>query len=164
VEAIKNLKDLFCYEIQLLWSAENLLLKKIPLLVDQSKNFGLKKLFSLHNAEIRLHKKVIETICHQIEIDPRGEFNSSMKGILEEDQELLTISPNNEAKDAVLIAGAQKATHYVMSCFGSAAYYAEMLGLPIIAQRLRLILMEIKDADAKFNFIARTIVNERAVA
>jgi ferritin-like metal-binding protein YciE len=64
--------------------------------------------------------------------------------------------------DATLIAGAQKVEHYEISGYGSAAYYAEMLGYEGIAQRLRLTLAEEQDADTKLNFIAKRVINERA--
>ena len=69
-----------------------------------------------------------------------------------------------EAMDAALIAGAQKVEHYEISGYGSAAYYAEMLGLEGIAKRLRLTLTEEQDADTKLNFLAKAIINPRAVS
>ena len=68
----------------------------------------------------------------------------------------------DEAMDAALIAGAQKVEHYEISGYGSAAYYADMLGFEGIAQRLRLTLEEERQADGKLNFLAKSVVNRKA--
>ena len=70
----------------------------------------------------------------------------------------------DEAMDAALIAGAQKVEHYEISGYGSAAYYAKMLGYEGISKRLYLTLAEEQDADTKLNFLAKQIINAKAQA
>ncbi|MBN9481931.1 MAG: DUF892 family protein [Bacteroidetes bacterium] len=106
----------------------------------------------VHLAETDQHKVVLELICKQLNIDPAGDPNPGMKGILEEGDMVTAKDATDEAMDAALIAGAQKIEHYGISGYGSAAYYAEMLGYDGIAQRLRLTLAEEQDADTKFEF------------
>lgn len=159
---IKNLQELFYHELQVLWSAESMLVETMPAMIDRAKNEGLKKLLAMHLAETDQHKVALEAICKQLDIDPNGDPNPGMKGILEEGKMVMLKDATDEAMDATLIAGAQKAEHYEISGYGSAAYYAEMLGMEGIAKRLRLTLEEEQQADTKLNFLAKSVINARA--
>jgi ferritin-like metal-binding protein YciE len=160
---IKDIEQLFYHEIQVLWSAEKMLTEAMPKMIERAKHFGLKKNLSLHLAETDQHKVALELICKQLNIDPEGDFNPGMKGILEEGEKVMAKDATDEAMDAALIAGAQKVEHYEISGYGTAAYLAEMLGLEGIAKRLRLTLAEEQDADTKLNFLAKEIINKRAL-
>jgi ferritin-like metal-binding protein YciE len=159
---IKNLQELFYHELQVLWSAESQLVEAMPAMIDRARNEGLRNLLAFHLAETDQHKVAIEAICKQLEIDPEGDFNPGMKGILEEGKMVMHKEATDEAMDATLIAGAQKAEHYEISGYGSAACYAEMLGFEGIAKRLRLTLEEEQQADTKLNFLAKNLINARA--
>lgn len=159
---IKDLEQLFYHEIQVLWSAEKMLTEAMPKMIERAKHEGLKKNLAMHLAETDQHKVALEGICKQLNIDPKGDFNPGMKGILEEGEMVMAKDATDEAMDAALIAGAQKVEHYEISGYGTAAYIAEMLGYEGIAKRLRLTLAEEQDADTKLNFLAKSIVNRRA--
>lgn len=162
MNAIRNLEDLFHHELQVLWSAENLLVDAMPAMIERAKNQGLKNLLAFHHAETQQHKTALEAICKQLEVDPEGDFNPGIKGIIDEGNMVMAKDATDEAMDAALIAGAQKIEHYEISGYGSAAYYAEMLGYEGIAQRLRLTLAEEQQSDTKLNFLAKNLINSRA--
>ena len=159
---IKNLEQLFYHEIQVLWSAEKMLTEAMPKMIARARNLGLQKNLAMHLAETDQHKVALEEICKLLQIVPEGDFNPGMKGILEEGEKVMAKDATDEAMDAALIAGAQKVEHYEISGYGTAAYYAEMLGYAEIAKRLRRTLAEEQDADTKLNFLAKEIVNKRA--
>jgi ferritin-like metal-binding protein YciE len=159
---IKTLRDLFYHELQVLWSAESLLVEAMPEMIERARNEGLQKMLSLHLAETDQHKVALEGICKMLEIDPRGDFNPGIKGIIEEGKMVMAKDATDEAMDAAIIAGAQKIEHYEISGYGSAACYADMLGYEGVAQRLRLTLAEEQQADTKLNFLAKNLVNIRA--
>lgn len=159
---INDIEQLFYHEIQVLWSAEKMLTEAMPAMIEKASNLGLKKNLEMHLAETKQHKVALEAICKQLNIEPEGDFNPGMKGILEEGEKVMNKKATPEGMDAALIAGAQKVEHYEISGYGSAAYYAEMLGLEGIAKRLRLTLAEEQDADTKLNFLAKSIINPRA--
>lgn len=162
MKEIRNLEDLFYHELQVLWSAENMLVEAMPKMIDKAKNEGLKNLLRLHLAETDQHRAALEAICKMLDIDPKGDFNPGIRGILEEGEKVMAKDATDEAMDAAIIAGAQKVEHYEISGYGSAAYYAEMLGLEGIARRLRLTLEEEQQADTKLNFLAKNIINPKA--
>lgn len=163
MKEIKNLQDLFYHELQVLWSAESMLVDAIPLMIEKAKHEGLKNMLRFHLAETKQHKVALEMICKQLEVDPTDDFNPGLKGILDEGEKVMAKDATDEGMDAALIAGAQKVEHYEISGYGSAACYAEMLGYEGIAQRLRLTLAEEQQTDTKLNFLAKNIVNVRAL-
>lgn len=163
MKEIQNLLDLFYHELQVLWSAESMLVDAMPRMIAKAKHEGLKNMLRLHLAETQQHKVALEMICKQLEIDPSDDFNPGLKGILEEGEKVMAKDATDEGMDAALIAGAQKIEHYEISGYGSAAYYAEMLGYEGIAQRLRATLAEEQLADTKLNFLARSIINAGAL-
>jgi ferritin-like metal-binding protein YciE len=163
MKEIKNLQDLFYHELQVLWSAESMLADAIPLMIEKANHEGLKNMLRLHLAETQQHKVALEMICKQLEIDPTDDFNPGLKGILDEGEKVMAKDATDEGMDAALIAGAQKVEHYEISGYGSAACYAEMLGYEGIARRLRLTLAEEQQADTKLNFLAKNIINARAL-
>ena len=136
----------------------------MPRMIDRAKNEGLKNLLRYHLAETDQHKVALEAICKTLGIEPQGDFNPGMKGILEEGEMVMAKDATDEGMDAALIAGAQKVEHYEISGYGSAAHYAEMLGYEGISKRLRLTLEEEQQADTKLNFLAKNIINPRAKA
>jgi ferritin-like metal-binding protein YciE len=160
---IKDIEQLFYHELQVLWSAEDMLITAMPKMIEQAKNPGLKELLAMHLAETNVHKVALENICKQLSISPGGDFNAGMKGILEEGVMVMAKDATDEAMDAAIIACAQKVEHYEISGYGSASYYAEMLGYEGISRRLRLTLAEEQDADTKLNFLAKSIINPRAM-
>ena len=131
-------------------------------MIDMAKDEGLKNLLRYHLAETDQHKVALEAICKMLEIEPEGDFNPGMKGILEEGEMVMAKDATDEGMDAALIAGAQKVEHYEISGYGSAAHYAEMLGYEGISKRLRLTLEEEQQADTKLNFLAKNLINPRA--
>jgi ferritin-like metal-binding protein YciE len=161
---IKNLQDLFFHEIQVMWSAEKLLITAIPKMIAKANNEGLKQSLALHLAETQQHLVAVENIAKQFEIIPDGDFNKGIKGIIEEGNMVMSKDATYEAMDAAIIAGAQKVEHYEISGYGSAACYADMLGYPAIAAKLRSILQEEQQADTKLNFLAKSLINEKALA
>jgi len=162
MKEIKDLKDLFYHELQVLWSAEAMMTEAMPKMIARAKNEGLKNLLRMHLAETDQHKVALEAICKQLDIDPKGDFNPGIKGIIDEGNMVMAKDASPEAMDAALIAGAQKIEHYEISGYGSAAYYAEMLGHEGICKRLRLTLAEEQQADTKLNFLAKNLINLRA--
>jgi ferritin-like metal-binding protein YciE len=162
MKEIKDLEDLFYHELQVLWSAESMLVQAMPKMIARAKNEGLKNMLRLHLAETDQHKVALEAICKQLQIDAEGDFNLGIKGIIEEGEKVMTKDATDEGMDAALIAGAQKIEHYEISGYGSAAHYAEMLGYDWIGKRLRLTLEEEQQADTKLNFLAKNLINPRA--
>ncbi len=162
MKELENVQKLFHSELQLLWSAENMLVEAIPLMIEEAKHQGLKNTFRLHLAETRQHKVALEMICKQIDIQLVDEPNPELHRILEERNNTPAENASDEEMDSDLIAGALKVERYEISRYSAAATFAEMLGFEGIAQRLRLTLAEEIQANTKLNFVLGNIANTEA--
>jgi len=65
--------------------------------------------------------------------------------------------------DAGLIAGAQKAEHYEIACYGTARTWAQRLGYNDAAQLLQQTLQEESMANEKLTQIAESHINVEAM-
>ncbi|HEY8387749.1 MAG TPA: DUF892 family protein [Parasegetibacter sp.] len=53
MKEIKNIEDLFYHELQVLWSAEAMLVEKMPAMIARAKNQGLKNLLKKNSRQIQ---------------------------------------------------------------------------------------------------------------
>jgi ferritin-like metal-binding protein YciE len=90
-----------------------------------------------------------------------------MRGVLEEGSKVVKASGDPMAKDAALIAAAQRAEHYEIAAYGTAATLADQLGLDEAHDVLGQTLDEEETADKLLTKIAtggvlKAGVNQRA--
>jgi ferritin-like metal-binding protein YciE len=163
MKELKNLQDLLYHEIQVLYSGESLLEKALPRMIKNARHPVLKEALSKHLRETEHQKDVLQAIAKQLDIDVKGDSNASMKGLIAEGEKVMHKDATDEAMDAAIICGAQKIEHYEIAGYGTAAYYAELLGHASVAQQLRQVLMEEQECDTKLNALAKSTINQKAM-
>lgn len=159
---MKNLEELFEHQLKDLYSAEDQLTKALPKMVKNATDEKLKKAFEDHLEETKEHKKRLEEICKELDIDPKGETCKAMKGLIKEAESFLEEVKDKEVKDAGMIAEAQRVEHYEISGYGTAVRYAKELGHDSIAKKLQKTLDEEYNADEKLNDLAEDRLNRKA--
>ena len=92
-----------------------------------------------------------------------------MEGLLREGEQILKGEGDLLAKDAALIAAAQRVEHYEIAAYGTARTLADELGLDVARDVLDQTLDEEANADKLLTKIAtggmfRSGVNERATS
>jgi ferritin-like metal-binding protein YciE len=85
-----------------------------------------------------------------------------MEGLISEGSDVISADGEPEAKDAALIAAAQRVEHYEMAGYGCARTFAQRLGHTSVAELLQETLDEEKAADAKLTEVAESYINEAA--
>jgi ferritin-like metal-binding protein YciE len=162
MEQIKNNEE-FIHQLQMLWSAESMLVEAMPRMIQKATNLGLQKSLAYHFAETDQHKVAIESICKQLDMDPRGgESNTQLQNILMEGEKAMLGIEAGDDMDAAVIAGAQQIEEYEISAYGPVADNAEALGYIGIAKRLRLTLEEEQQAENKLKFLEGSLFKQRA--
>lgn len=162
---MESLRELFINELQDLYSAENMILKALPKMVDAANNPELKAGFNEHLAQTRGHVQRLDQIFDQLgDIDRKDKKCKGMEGILKENKEFLGEDAEPEVLDAGMIAGAQKVEHYEIASYGTVRTYAQLLGRNDWAQLLEATLNEEKATDTKLNQLAGTINLEAKAA
>lgn len=162
MKQLKDLDDLLCYEVQSLYSAESLILKALPRMIKKADDEQLKDAFERHLHETKVQKERLEQVAKELNIDPDGDGNPSLKGLIAEGETLMHKDATPEALDAALIAAAQKIEHYEISGYGTAAYLAERRGLTLVADLLRQSLREEQATDTRLNDLAKGYINIKA--
>lgn len=159
---LKNLDDLLVDELKDLYSAESQMITALPKMAKAATNNELRMDLQDHLEQTRMQRDRIDQMFQHLEGTPKGKKCVGMEGIIKEGEEVLSEDMQPEVKDAALIASAQKAEHYEISGYGTAATYADMLGHKEVAALLKQTLDEEETADTKLTKLAKSNINKQA--
>jgi len=166
---MSDLKSLLNEQLQDLYDAEQQIVKALPKLVKAASDDELRSAFQEHLEETRGHVERLERAFEILGKPAETKTCKGIRGILAEGEEGLEKGVSGSLKDALLIAGAQRVEHYEMAGYGTAAAWADELGLDDVADLLGETLDEEEAADSKLSGIAEgglvtSGVNESAKA
>jgi ferritin-like metal-binding protein YciE len=164
---LDSLEDVFVHQLNDLYSAEDQLVEALPKMAEAASNGQLKQAFEHHLQETRDHRDRIQEIFGQLGKRRNGEECKAMKGLVEEGEEVVETSGESAAKDAALIAAAQRVEHYEIAAYGTARTLAGELGHDDAKDLLDQTLDEESNADKLLTKIAtgglmKAGVNEKA--
>lgn len=157
-----DLKDLFVEQLQDLYSAERQVIEALPEMIEHTTNDELRSALEEHLEVTREQASRLEKIFEGVRANPGGHECDGMKGIIQENEEVLEKHGDADVIDAGIIAGAQRVEHYEIAGYGTARTYAERLGESEAADLLGRTLDEESEADEKLTAIAERIVNPKA--
>lgn len=160
---MKNLRELLEHEAKDLYSAETQLIDALPKMAQAATDVSLAKAFEAHLEETREHQTRMSGICKILGVNPGSTTCDAMKGLVKEGEKMIKEDASPEARDAGLIACAQRVEHYEIAGYGTAHQYAKQLGLQEIADILATTLEEEKDANEKLNDLAIETINAKAI-
>jgi len=163
MEEFRSLDDLFLYQIEDLFDAENRILKVLPKMIDAASTPELKQAFDQHLTETDEHVGRLRATFTQLDRKPEGETCEAMKGLLREAEGMIEARGDAAVKDAALIAAAQRIEHYEIAGYGTARSLALHLGHTDAARLLQTTLEEELRADRTLTGIAETEINARAL-
>jgi ferritin-like metal-binding protein YciE len=159
-----SLQDIYVEQLKDLYSAEQQILKALPKMAKGASNKQLASGFQEHEVQTRTHVERLEKIFTDMGEKPGGKKCKGMEGLLEEGDEVLEEHEKSEARDAALIAAAQRVEHYEIAGYGTVRTMANILGLSNHAQLLQMTLDEEGTTDKKLTTLAETVVNVEAVS
>jgi len=167
MQQFQSLNDVLVHEIQDLHSAETQLIEALPKMAGAATDDKLRTAFEEHLGETRQHVERIEDVCSQIGITPGGARCKGMEGLIREGDEIISAAGDPAAKDAALIAAAQRVEHYEIAAYGTAKTLAGQLGFDDAKDLLDQTLDEESNADSRLTKIAtggmlKSGVNEAA--
>ena len=159
---INTLEDVFIEQLRDLYNAENQLIKALPKMAKAAHSAELKEGFEHHLEQTKEHANRLEKIFEELDKKPTGKTCKAMKGLVEEGAETIEENASPEAKDAALIAAAQRVEHYEIAGYGSVCNFAKVLGHDEAAETLQTTLDEESETDKTLTKLAETI-NQEAV-
>ena len=163
-----SLQAVFDEQVNDLRSAEEQLVKALPKLANAASSDELRKAFEEHLAQTRGHLERINDIISTSGIAATGEVCQGMRGLIAEGSKVINASGDPMAKDAALIAAAQRVEHYEIAAYGTAATLADQIGNEHAQDVLGQTLDEEETADKLLTKIAtggmfKAGVNQQAV-
>jgi ferritin-like metal-binding protein YciE len=162
-----SLQDVFVHQLEDLRSAEQQLTEALPKMASAASTDELRNAFTEHLEETRGHLRRIEELLPTLGATPSNETCKGMQGLIREGEETISSQGDPIARDAAIIASAQRVEHYEIAAYGTAATLADHLDLDDAKDVLEQTLDEEKSADKLLTKIAtggmfKTGVNERA--
>lgn len=152
--SFNNLQDVYVAQLKDVYSAEKQLTQALPKMAQAAANRDLKTAFQHHLQQTEEHLETVHSILAELGENPGNKVCKAMQGLVEEGSEVVKESGDPTAKDAALIAAAQKVEHYEISTYGTLRAFAETLGHSDAAERLQMVLDQEYDADQTLDDIA----------
>ena len=158
--ALDTLADAFYEELQDVLSAERQLVKALPKMAKNATNPDLKKAIEAHLKETEEQIKRAEEAFGETGKAARAKTCDAMKGLITEAESVLEESGDSAAKDAIIIACAQKVEHYEIATYGTLCTWADALGYKSAAKLLKATLEEEEDADKLLTKLSAKVNND----
>jgi ferritin-like metal-binding protein YciE len=160
---LESLKDLYLEQLKDLYSAETQLVDALPKMAEAASAQDLKKGFNDHLKQTQEHVKRLERIFKDLGEDAKGETCEGMKGLIKEGSSMAKMKGEDAARDAGLIAAAQRVEHYEIAAYGTVRTYAELLGHDQHVTLLEKTLNEEEETDDRLTQLAESHINEEAL-
>ena len=151
---LQSLDDVLQEQVKDLLSAEKQLVAALPKVAQASHSEELKKAISEHLEETRGHVQRLEQVTGMLGMDASATTCKAMQGLVAEGEEVLAKSGDPVAKDAAIIAAAQRIEHYEIAAYGTARQLADDCGLDAIKDLMDQTLDEESQADKLLTKIA----------
>jgi ferritin-like metal-binding protein YciE len=164
---MQSLNDVLVEQLSDLYSAERQLVDALPKVANAASAPELREAFENHLSETRRHVARLEQIFESADVQRHEEHCEGMEGLIREGESIVSASGDPAAKDAALIAAAQRIEHYEIAGYGTARTLADQLDLDETKDLLDETLEEESRADELLTSIAtggmfKTGVNQDA--
>ncbi len=162
MSSMDSLGDLLQDELKDIYDAEKQLTKALPKLAKKASNEQLRDAFEAHLQETEQHIARVEQAFEMMGMPARGKKCEGMQHLIAEGNDMIAECEDDDTRDAVMIAAAQKCEHYEIASYGTIRVWANLLGKTDVAALMEETLEEEKAADLKLTAIAETGVNQAA--
>ena len=151
---LNSLNDVLTDQLADLYSAERQLVEALPKVAGAASSTELRDAIEEHLEETRGHVRRLEQAFGELGISPPSEECEAMKGLIAEGEKVIKAEGDPSAKDAALIAAAQRVEHYEIAGYGTVRTLARELGHKDTADLLGETLDEESQADELLTKIA----------
>jgi ferritin-like metal-binding protein YciE len=159
---LDNLENVLVLQMSDLASAEEQLIEALPKMAEGASSPELRSAFQTHLSETREQKQRLIQAFQLLGKECTGETCDAMQGLISEGEEVISLDGDPDAKDAALIAAAQRVEHYEIAGYGCARAFARRLGHQRVASLLSETLEEEANADKILTHIAESGINAEA--
>jgi len=151
---LQSLDDVLVEQLADLHSAETQLVQALPQVASSASTPELRTALEHHLEETRGHVRRLEEAFSELGTSIPKEHCKGMEGLITEGKDVMSAQGDPAAKDAALIAAAQRVEHYEIAGYGTARTLADQLGHDEVKRLLNETLDEESAADAKLTKLA----------
>ncbi len=147
--APNSLKEVYTDEIKDLWSANEQMKNVLGKLSDQANNAKLKGYLKESVSGIDKHNQTLKSLLQEAGGTVETEHCKGMEGLVKEAlKHCVEEAPSQgELKDIVIVSQYQRMCHYGITGFGTAATFANALGMKDAESKLKSIVSDIYKSD-----------------
>ena len=161
-QTITTLHNLLDYDARKFTSAEIQLKKSLPEWINKASSLQLKTVLQKYLGFVREHVQKIEGFFEEEKISSLSLTNRVMRVFIEEVEEKLANCTDAAIKDACLLAGIQAINHFKISTYGTAAAFANALGMEKQAAIFHEAEVNEKQIDDRLSQLAEYEINTKA--
>jgi ferritin-like metal-binding protein YciE len=162
--AISTLHNLLDYEASKFSSAEIQLSHSLQQWINKASSIKLKNVLQKYQDDIKLHLAHIEEFADAERLTSLSLNNRIMKAFIDDTNESLLMCTDVEVADACLLANIQMINHFKISAYGTAATFANALGIENAARFFHEAEVHEKQIDDRLTQLAQFEINNRAKA
>ncbi len=159
---IDSLESLLQDELKDIYDAEKQITKALPKMIKKAGNEQLRAAFQEHLQQTEQQIERLEQVFEHLEMPARGKKCLGMQNLIKEGQEMMAEAEDDDTRDALMIAAAQKIEHYEIASYGTLRVWANLLGHSEVAALFEETLEEEKETDQNLTSIAESAVNQAA--
>jgi ferritin-like metal-binding protein YciE len=159
---IDSLDSLFQDELKDIYDAEKQITKALPKMMKKAGADELRSAFEEHLQQTEQQIERLEQVFELLEMPARGKKCVGMQNLIKEGQEMMSEAEDEDTRDALMIAAAQKIEHYEIAAYGTLRVWANLLGHSEAASLFEETLEEEKETDQRLTSIAESFVNQAA--
>lgn len=161
---IDSLESLLQDELKDIYDAEKQITRALPKMIKKASSDDLRAAFEQHLQQTEQQIARLEEAFEHLEIPARGKKCVGMQNLIKEGQDMMAEAEDDDTRDALMIAAAQKIEHYEIAAYGTLRVWATLLGHDEAASLFEETLEEEKETDLNLTSIAESFVNQAAAA
>ena len=160
--SITTLHNLLDYEASKFSSAEVQLSNALPQWISKAGSVKLKNVLQKYRDDIGTHLANLEEFVDSERLISLSLTNRIMSAYIEDTNEKLLLCADAEVTDACLLASIQMINHFKISAYGTAAAFANTLGMDKAAIFFHQAEVQEKQIDDRLTQLAQYEINFRA--
>jgi ferritin-like metal-binding protein YciE len=159
---ITTLHNLLDYETGKFTNAELQLKNSLPEWISKATSLKLKMALEKYFDFVQVHVRKMESFFEDQAISTLGFTNHVMQAFIEETNDRLSRCTDIEVRDACLLASVQGINHFKISSYGTAAAFANVLGMEKAATIFHEAEVNEKQIDDRLSQLAEHEINIKA--
>jgi ferritin-like metal-binding protein YciE len=157
VEHLKNLRELYLNQLQMLLSAEEQIAIASLDMIGRSTDPELKGALQIHKEETENQVLRLKQILTAATGAAKLVKCKAVHALIEEGEDMLLDARNDAVRDVALIAAAQRIEHFEIAAYGAVRRFAQILGESASAAVLTQTIDEESKADQVLSAIAERL-------